>query len=233
MTDSATPRPLRSDAERNRQRILRAAAEVFTVQGLDASLDDVARHAGVGIGTVYRRFADKEALAAELFTDRIDSMVAAAERAYAAPDPWQALVGFLEYVADMFSGDLGLRQMLMFGTYGTDKVSYAREQMRPAVTKLIERAQAAGQVRADLAGTDIPFIGFMLSTAAQYAGETRPDIWRRYLVLLIDGLRPSRSGTTPLPVAALDPAEMERLIRTQGGREASECARQKQMRYNK
>jgi AcrR family transcriptional regulator len=218
MTDSATSRPLRSDAERNRQRILRAAAEVFTVQGLDASLDDVARHAGVGIGTVYRRFADKQTLVAELFTGRIDSMVAAAERAYSAPEPWPALVGFLEYMTDTFSGDLGLRQMLMFGTYGADKVSYARERMRPAVTKLIERAQAAGQVRADLAPTDIPFIGFMLSVAAQYAGEARPDIWRRYLALLIDGLRPARAGTTPLPVAALGAAEMEHLIRTQEGR---------------
>jgi AcrR family transcriptional regulator len=231
MAESATSRPLRSDAERNRQRILRAAAEVFTTQGLGASLDDVARRAGVGVGTVYRRFADKETLVAELFTDRIDSMVARAERAYADPDPWSALVGFLEYVTDMFSGDLGLRQMLMFGTYGADRVSYARDQMRPAVTRLIERAQATGQLRQDLAPTDIPFIGFMLSTAAQYAGEMRPGIWRRYLTLLIDGLRAARTGTTPLPVAPLNVAEMERLMRTQEGRGASGNARE--LRHHK
>jgi len=88
-------RPLRRDAERNRQRILLAAAEVFTQRGLEATLDDVARQAGVGVGTVYRRFPDKESLVAELFADRIDAMVAVAEQALAAPDPWQALVSYL------------------------------------------------------------------------------------------------------------------------------------------
>ena len=76
-----------------------AAAEVFTQRGLDATLDDVARQAGVGVGTVYRRFPDKESLVAELFQDRIDTLVAVAEEACAAPDPWQALVSYLEYAA--------------------------------------------------------------------------------------------------------------------------------------
>ena len=213
---NVTRRPLRRDAERNRERIMAAAARVFTTRGLDASLDDVAREAGVGVGTVYRRFPDKESLIHELFVSKIATFVAEAERAYQAPDPWDGLVGFLTQATQAFSGDIGLRQLLMFGTYGSDKVSMAREQMRPAVSKLIERAQAAGKVRADLAATDIPFLGLMLSLIAQYAGEIRPEIWRRYLVLILDGLRPERTGTTPLPVPALDPMDMERLIRTQG-----------------
>jgi AcrR family transcriptional regulator len=206
-------RPLRKDAERNRERILEAAAQVFTTRGLDVSLDDVAREAGVGIGTVYRRFPDKESLVAELFTSKLASMVAAAERAYQARDPWEGLTAFMEEVAETFSGDVGLRQILMFGTYGSDKVSMARERMAPVVCRLIERAQAAGQVRADLAPTDVPFIGLMLSLVAQYAGDIRPGIWRRYLTLILDGLRPERAGTTPLPVPALEPPEMENLIR--------------------
>jgi hypothetical protein len=108
--------------------------------------------------------------------------------------------------------------MMMFGTYGSDRVSLARERMRPVVTRLVERAQAAGQVRDDFAPTDIPFLALMLSLVAQYAGEIRPDIWRRYLALILDALRPERAGTTPLPVPALEPGEMERLIRTQGHR---------------
>jgi AcrR family transcriptional regulator len=211
-------RPLRRDAERNRERILRAAGQVFSARGLDASLDDVARQAGVGVGTVYRRFPDKESLVAELFTSKLATMVAAAGRAYQAPDPWTGLTEFLEGMAETFAGDLGLREMLMFGTYGSDRVSLARERMVPVVTRLVERAQAAGQVRADLAPTDIPFIGLMLSLIAQYAGDIRPDIWRRYLTLILDGLRPERSGTTPLPIPALLPTEMENLIRTQGHR---------------
>jgi AcrR family transcriptional regulator len=215
---NVTRRPLRRDAQRNRERILKAAEQVFTARGLDASLDDVARQAGVGVGTVYRRFPDKESLIAELFTNQIGLLVAAAEEAYDAPDPWDGLATFLNQLTETYSGDLGVRQMMMFGTYGSDRVSLARERMRPVVTRLVERAQAAGQVRDDFAPTDIPFLALMLSLVAQYAGEIRPDIWRRYLALILDALRPERAGTTPLPVPALEPGEMERLIRTQGHR---------------
>ena len=97
-------RPLRKDAERNRQRILQAAAEVFT-DGLEATLDDVAHHAGVGVATVYRRFPDKASLADALFEQRIDLLVGLAETAYGEPDAWQALVSLM----DARHGDDGLR----------------------------------------------------------------------------------------------------------------------------
>jgi AcrR family transcriptional regulator len=216
--DCRAERPLRRDAERNRQRILRAAAEVFTQRGLDATLDDVARQAGVGIGTVYRRFPDKETLVAELFQDRIDALVAVAEDACAAPDPWLALVSFLEYAAAALAGDLGLRQLMMFATYGRDRVAYAREQMRPVVARLVERAQAAGALRPDFSATDVPLIAFLLASAAEYAGPVQPDIWRRYLALIIDGMRASRDGVSELPVAALTPDEIERSMRAHGER---------------
>src|SRR6201993_248250 len=97
--DEPGDRPLRRDAERTGQRILAAAAEVFTERGLDATLDEIARAAGVGIGTVYRRFPDKATLISELFKDRIDALVTVAEEACAARDPWQGLVSYLEFVA--------------------------------------------------------------------------------------------------------------------------------------
>jgi AcrR family transcriptional regulator len=211
-------RPLRRDAERNRQRILQAAAEVFTQRGLDATLDDVARQAGVGVGTVYRRFPDKETLVAELFQDRIDTLVAVAEEACTGPDPWQALVSYLEYAAASMAGDLGLRQLMMFATYGKDKVAYAREQMRPAITKLVERAQAAGELRSDFNATDVPLIALMLSAAAEYACPVQPGVWRRYLTLLVDGMPPSREGTSALPAPALTPEEIEESMRAHGQR---------------
>src|ERR1700728_817854 len=97
MTSERAPaRTLRKDAERNRQRILEAAAEVFTDRGLEATLDDVARHAGVGVGTVYRRFPDKASLADALFDERIDALVAMAKHAQEQPDAWAGLVSFLE-----------------------------------------------------------------------------------------------------------------------------------------
>src|SRR3984885_6165269 len=89
-------RPLRRGAERNRQRILAAAAEVFNERGLDVSLDEIARHAGVGVGTVYRRFSTKEELIEALFMDRLDSITALAEDAAETADPWSGLASFLE-----------------------------------------------------------------------------------------------------------------------------------------
>ncbi len=206
-------RPLRRDAERNRQRILEAASEVFTERGLDVSLDEVARHAGVGVGTVYRRFGTKEDLVEALFMDRIEEVAALAEEAAEAADPWSGLVCFMEQMTAMLAGDLGLRQMLMFATYGRDKVWYARQRNAPLVTRLVERAQAAGQLRSDLKQTDIPFIVFVLTEVAQLARQVSPEIWRRYLALVLDGLRPEREGVTPLPVPALRPEELEMAMR--------------------
>lgn len=103
--------------------------------------------------------------------------------------------------------------MLMFATYGRDTVSYARSRNAPVASRLVERAQAAGQLRDDLKQTDIPFIIFVLTEATKLAREVRPEIWRRYLSLVLDGMRPQRDGVTPLPVPALLPEEMEKTMR--------------------
>src|ERR1700750_2363120 len=203
--DSAGPsagsgtRPLRRDAERNRQRILTAAAEVFNERGLEVSLDEIARHAGVGVGTVYRRFRTKEELIEALFMDRLDMVAALGEEAFASPDPWFGLVSFMERMAEIMAGNLGLRQMLMLGTYGRDLVAVARQRNAPMIERLVERAQAAGQLRADIRQTDIPFIVFVLTEATQLSHAVNPEIWRRYLTLILDGMRPAREGVTPLP----------------------------------
>ena len=206
-------RPLRRDAERNRQRILKAASEVFNERGLDVSLDEIARHAGVGVGTVYRRFRTKEELIEALFMDRLDSVATIADEAYQSPDAWCGLVSFMERMAELMAGNLGLRQMLMFATYGRDLVAVARQRNEPLVQRLVERAQAAGQLRADIQQTDIPFIVFMLTDAAHLAYAANPGIWRRYLTLILDGMQPGREDVTPLPVAAMRPDEMEKSMR--------------------
>jgi len=218
--DGSSERPLRRDAERNRQRILAAAAELFTERGLDATLDDVARAAGVGIGTVYRRFPDKETLVSELFRDRIDALVTVAEQACAVPDPWRGLVTFIEFVASAMAGDSGLRQLMMFGTYDRDQVCYARDRMRPVISRLVERAQVSGDLRPDFSATDVKMIAFMLGSIAEYAASVTPEIWRRYLVMLIDGLRPARDGVTELPVSAPSVTDLARLMTAQGERPA-------------
>ena len=215
--ESSGARPgrlLRADAERNRQRILAAAAELFTERGLEPSLDDVARHAGVGVGTVYRRFPDKASLADALFDERIDALVALAEQAQAEPDAWAALVSFLERSAEILVSNRGLRQILMFAAEGRDRGICARDRMRPAIESLIERAQADGQVRADLRPTDVPMIEFMVAAAAEYAWQVRPTVWRRYLALILDALRPASASGRPLPEPELSPDEMAEVVQS-------------------
>jgi AcrR family transcriptional regulator len=212
-SEDAPVRPLRRDAERNRQRILAAARQVFTERGLDASLDEVARCAGVGVGTVYRRFADKEQLVDALFAERVEELTAIFERALADPDPWRALVTFLHEWAGAMATDVGLKQMMMFAAYGGgSRFCIARDRFAPLATRLVARARAAGVIRDDFAPTDLPLIGLMLSTAAEYAQNVRPDIWERYLTMIIDGMRVSRDDVTPLPVAAVFPDEMQMII---------------------
>jgi AcrR family transcriptional regulator len=190
-----------------------AAAEVFTERGLEVSLDEVARHAGVGVGTVYRRFPTKEDLIEALFISRIEAVAALAEQAAEADDPWTGLVSFMTGAAEMMAENRGLRQMMMYSSYGRDKVSYARQRNAPLMTKLVRRAQAAGQLRADLEPTDIPFIVFVLTDAAQFSRQASPDLYRRYLTIVLDGLRPERAGVTPLPVPALSPEQFADAMR--------------------
>lgn len=190
---------LRADAARNRERILVAAGEVFAERGLEATLDDIAHHAGLGVGTVYRRFPGKEELVEALFVQALDKMVVLAEEAADMEDPWEGLVWFLERATEMQSEDLGLRDVALHGGYGRVKVAAARERIIPAVHRLVERAQQSGRLRSDFVPTDVPIIELMVSSVADYTSSLSPDLWRRYLSIVLDGLVAERTGTRPLP----------------------------------
>jgi AcrR family transcriptional regulator len=198
----ASERPLRRDAERNRLRILQAAREVFADRGFDASLDQIAAHAGVGVGTVYRRFPDKDALIDALFEDRIGEVAAAGQRALAAPDPWQGLVDFLQQTNALLARDRGLKQALL--SRGAHKTEHAREKIVPIATELVTRAQQAGTLRADLDPLDLPVIQLMVSAIAEFTREVSPELWQRALTIIIDGLATTRQTPTPLPGKPLD-----------------------------
>ena len=120
---------------------MQAAAEVFNAYGLQTTLDDVARHAGVGVGTVYRRFANKEALSLALFADRLDALFSLTDDALAEQDPWAALIFFLEHTTELLAADRGLRQMLVFRTHGHERAVQARARMRHQIIRLLRRAQ--------------------------------------------------------------------------------------------
>jgi AcrR family transcriptional regulator len=198
----ASERPLRRDAERNRLRILQAAREVFADRGFDASLDQIAAHAGVGVGTVYRRFPDKDTLIDALFEDRIGEVAAAGQRALTASDPWQGLVDFLQQTNALLARDRGLKQALL--SRGAHRTEHAREKIVPIATELVARAQQAGTLRADLDPLDLPIIQLMVSAIAEFTREVSPELWQRALTIIIDGLATTRQTPTPLPGKPLD-----------------------------
>jgi len=180
-------RPLRRDAQRNRERIIEAAHEVFAARGFAATLDDVAHHAGVGVGTVYRRFPTKEALMEAAFADRLQEVVALAEQACATGSAWEGLTTFLTRSARMHAADRGLRDAVL--SLGEHHFVQVEERLAGLVGRLMERARAERTLRPDVADTDIPIILAMVSEVAHSCAGIRPDAYERYLRLIIDGLR--------------------------------------------
>lgn len=206
-------KPLRSDAARNRERILVAAEEVFAARGLEATLDDIAAHAGLGVGTVYRRFPNRDALVEALFLERLTELAAVAAKVLDEPDSWVALRRLLETVGGVVTADQGLFEVLVCRPGGREAV---RQHMLPIVTAVFARAQADGHLRPDAAPTDFPMMLRMLAGIADATREVRPDLWRRYLELLLDGLRADRAAVTSFTVPPINPVEMDRV--TQVGR---------------
>jgi AcrR family transcriptional regulator len=204
-------RPLRRDAERNRQRILAAAGELFTERGLGVTLDDIARHAGVGVGTVYRRFPDKEVLIDALFEQRLEAMCVIAAESLADPDAWNGLVHFFERGCELQARDRGLKELLACNTHGGGCLAEPRERLRVLVTEIFDRAKAAGVVRADADPYDAPLIHIMLGAVMDRTRTIAPDVWRRYLGMVLDGLRPG--APTALPIAALAATQLDAVMR--------------------
>jgi AcrR family transcriptional regulator len=202
-------RPLRKDAERNRRRILDAARELFAEEGLHVTLDAVAARACVGVGTVYRRFSDKEALIDALFEARIDEVVAVAERALACEDPWAAVVQFFDEAMELHVADRGLKELIFSTAHGRERVAGARERIKPIVTQVVERAKTSGALRQDFQMTDVPILQLMLTAVMEYTCDADVQVWRRCLVLVLDGMRAEPGARTPLPCAALSDAQLD------------------------
>ncbi len=206
--EAAEGRRLRADAERNRAKILEAAADVFATAGVDATLHDVAARAGVGVGTVYRRFPHKEALLGALFDDKLREVIEMVERACAEPDSWEALVAFLRALTEMQSQNRGLYEVLNGSEYCQDRVAEARTVFDPLIKSLLARAQADGHVRSDLVPSDLSMIVLMLNAVTVVSHDVNPALWGRYLDLVLDGVR-ARKGQPPLSMPALTDDELE------------------------
>ena len=146
--DLAAARPLRKDAVRNRELLVQAAREVFAERGLEASLDDIARHAGLGIGTAYRHFPNKYELAKAIFAQAIDEVIELTERALAMDDPWDGIVCFLEGAAEAQSSDRGLREVLL-GVHDDERGAQVHDRLVGPLLELVKRAKRTGALRKD------------------------------------------------------------------------------------
>jgi AcrR family transcriptional regulator len=192
---------LRADAERNRAALLVAARQVFGEHGLDASLDEVARRAGVGNATLYRRFPRRGDLISEVFADRMGEYVALAELAMHEADPWAAFVGYLTRLFEMQATDRGLSELLVNSRFDDDaRLADLRAAAQRGACDLIARAQRVGTLRADFTRADLSLL--VRANAGVVQRSATPEAWRRHLALLVGGL----AADTETPPAVLDHA---------------------------
>ncbi|GCE00832.1 TetR/AcrR family transcriptional regulator [Embleya hyalina] len=209
----ATARRPRRDAEANRRRIVRAGREVFGARGLQATLNDVAHHAGLGVGTVYRKFSDKRALAEVVFGEELDEIAAMARDALDRDDAFDALAEFLERALARAAHNRGLRELMRQGVAEGTGLARARREIHSHCERLVEQARDQGGLREGVTAADIARIAVMIDAvmalpAEQPAGqptEQPSELWRRYLVIILDGLRAHRHQP-PLP----EPTEARR-----------------------
>jgi AcrR family transcriptional regulator len=189
-------RPLRADAARNRARVLDAARTAFAEAGLDVGVEEIARRAGVGKGTLYRRFPTKEALVCAIFEDILLEFERVSAQALEGDDVAAAFTRFLNTAAEMQAGNQGFYDVV--SSVGLRVITPEQgARFAAAAAGPLKRAQAAGAVRDDLTPDDLLIILQMLGPTTRNVGGESPDRWPRYLSLLLDAIRPA--AATPLP----------------------------------
>jgi AcrR family transcriptional regulator len=190
-------RPLRADARRNRERVLAAAREVFGEQGREAQMDDVARRAAVGVGTVYRHFPTKEALLEALAVDAFERIVARARECLEIEDPWEALTETLWSGAKILAADRALSEVMADIPGPVPLGLETQLELTQSMSTLLQRAKDSGDVREDLMLDDLSMLMCGVGAATRKTHQC-PEAWRRHMAIIIDGLRAtSASGTLP------------------------------------
>ena len=178
---------LRADAARNRAALLAAARQVFGEQGLDASLDEIARRAGVGNATLYRRFPTRRDLVAAVFAEHRAAQLELAERALRHGDPWAAFAGYVTALCELQAADRGLSEILVTVTFdGDDRLGELRALSYRRAALVIRRARVAGVLRPDFRLPDLALLLMANAGVAHRAAD--PRAWRRQLALVLDGL---------------------------------------------
>jgi AcrR family transcriptional regulator len=193
----AEDQALRADAERNRERLLAAAREVFAEQGLQAPMTDVARRAGVGVATLFRRFPTRDDLIVATFAAKMTAYADAIDDALQDPDPWHGFCRYVERVCSMQAADRGFTDVLT-RTFPTGKAFEAeRNRAGRAFSELMEKAKATGRLRTDFAHQDLPLILMANAGVVAATAEAAPEAWRRLVGYLLQAF--AAEAAEPLP----------------------------------
>jgi AcrR family transcriptional regulator len=203
-------KPLRSDARRNRERLVASARELLASEGVDVSVDEITRHAGLGMGTLYRHFPTKEELVDAVLEDAFAELVELAEHAAAAEDAWAGLTDFMERALASHAANRGLKDALATHEHGARRAAM-RERIQPLLRTLIARAQEQGTLRPDFTIEDLSLVFWSVGRVIETTADIAPKQWRRHLGLLLDGLR--TQAATPLPAPALTQRQLARAAR--------------------
>jgi AcrR family transcriptional regulator len=190
---------LRADAERNRQRLIVAAREVFAQRGLEVPIEDVARHAGVGVATLYRRFPTRADLIAGAFEAKMAAYADAVARALAEPDPWVGFCDYLERVCAMQATDRGFANVLTMTFPTAKRFEAERDRAYHGIVELIERAKAAGELRADFSPEDLVMLLMANAGVVAATADAAPDVWRRFVAYMIQSFHTANAAPLPPP----------------------------------
>jgi AcrR family transcriptional regulator len=182
-----TGRPLRADAERNRRLVLETAGRMLAERGTAVTLNEVAREAGVGVGTVYRRFPDLQALIDTLHGERFSAFLQLAADATRQDDPGRALRHYLLAAASRRAEDPALEVIIEHASLERPENAKMADELDRRVDGLVERAVAAGAVRADFTSSDAYNVLYMLGTVSDRTEQIAPGNWRRYAEVLLTG----------------------------------------------
>jgi AcrR family transcriptional regulator len=195
---------LRADAARNRAAIVNAAREVFAEQGLDASLDEIARRAGTANATLYRRFATRADLVAAVFVERMAEYVEAVERALADPDPWAGFASYVRAITELQARDRGMADLVTINLSAAPEIERLRVRVYEGVVALIGRAHAAGVLRPDFSHQDVVLLLMANAGLVERAHGIAGLASARVIGLLLDGLRADAATDTPAPPTPKD-----------------------------
>jgi AcrR family transcriptional regulator len=195
---------LRADAARNRAAIVEAARSVFAEHGLDAPLDEIARRAGTGNATLYRRFPTRADLVEAVFADRMAEHLEAVEAGLAETDPWRGFASYVEAVGAMQARDRGIADLVTIGASAAPEIEDLRARAFDGLVRLVDRAHAAGVLRPDFSTEDVVVLMMANAGLLERSGDISETASRRLVHLLLDGFRAAAATEGPPAPSARD-----------------------------